>query len=49
MTMLYCVGWLLQFHPTPVIALLDFPRIEDYDRALEAGAAAVLSKPTSDR
>ena len=30
---------------TPVIALLDFPRIEDQRRAFEAGAAAVLSKP----
>lgn len=31
--------------PVPIIALLDFPRIEDHDRALAAGAAAVLSKP----
>ncbi len=31
--------------PSPVLALLDFPRVEDYDRALAAGAAAVLSKP----
>jgi CheY-like chemotaxis protein len=30
---------------TPVIALLDFPRIEDQRRALAGGAAAVLSKP----
>jgi hypothetical protein len=29
----------------PVIVLLDFPRIEDYHRAIDAGAAAVLSKP----
>ena len=29
----------------PIIALLDFPRIEDYHRALSAGAAAVISKP----
>jgi len=29
----------------PVVALLDFPRIEDHDRAVRAGAAAVLSKP----
>lgn len=29
----------------PVIAMLDFPRVEDRDRALTAGAAAVLSKP----
>ena len=31
--------------PAPVIALLDFPRIEDCNRALGAGAAAVVSKP----
>jgi CheY-like chemotaxis protein len=31
--------------PTPVIVLLDFPRIEDHNRALTAGAAAVVSKP----
>ncbi len=31
--------------PVPIIALLDFPRIEDRDRALACGAAAVLSKP----
>ncbi len=31
--------------PAPVIALLDFPRIEDCNRALAAGAAAVVSKP----
>jgi len=30
---------------TPILALLDFPRIEDHDRALAAGAAAVVSKP----
>jgi CheY-like chemotaxis protein len=29
----------------PLIALMGFPRIEDRDRALAAGAAAVLSKP----
>ena len=29
----------------PIIALLDFPRIEDHDRALSGGASAVLSKP----
>jgi len=29
----------------PVIAMLDFPRIEDHLRAEAAGAAAVLSKP----
>ena len=31
--------------PAGVIALLDFPRIEDHDRAISAGAAAVVSKP----
>lgn len=31
--------------PAPVVALLDFPRFDDCDRALRAGAAAVLSKP----
>jgi CheY-like chemotaxis protein len=31
--------------PAPVIALLDFPRLEDYHRVLAAGAAALLSKP----
>lgn len=31
--------------PLPIVALLDFPRVEDRDRALSAGAAAVLSKP----
>jgi DNA-binding NarL/FixJ family response regulator len=30
---------------TPVVVLLDFPRIEDHCRAIAAGAAAVLSKP----
>jgi DNA-binding NarL/FixJ family response regulator len=31
--------------PAPVVVLLDFPRVEDRDRALAAGAAAVLAKP----
>jgi hypothetical protein len=31
--------------PTPVIALLSFPRIDDHNRALSAGASTVLSKP----
>jgi CheY-like chemotaxis protein len=31
--------------PAPIVALLNFPRVEDRDRALAAGAAAVLSKP----
>lgn len=30
---------------TPILALLDFPRIEDERRAIEGGAAAVLAKP----
>jgi CheY-like chemotaxis protein len=32
-------------YPLQVIALLAFPRIEDRNQALSAGAAAVLSKP----
>ena len=31
--------------PAPIIALLDFPRVEDCRRALTAGASAILSKP----
>jgi CheY-like chemotaxis protein len=34
-----------RFAPAPLLALLDFPRIEDCRRARAAGAAAVLSKP----
>ncbi len=37
--------WAAAVAPAPLIALLDFPRVEDRDRALAAGAAAVLSKP----
>lgn len=37
--------WAAAVAPAPLIALLDFPRVEDRDRALSAGAAAVLSKP----
>jgi CheY-like chemotaxis protein len=33
--------------PAPVIALADFPRIEDRQRILAAGAAAMLSKPVT--
>ena len=33
------------FRPAPTIALLDFPRIDDCNRAMAAGAAAVVSKP----
>ncbi len=32
--------------PTPIIALLDFPRIQTQRRALAAGATAIVSKPT---
>jgi len=31
--------------PAPMIALLHFPRVQDHDRALAAGAAGVVSKP----
>lgn len=31
--------------PAPVLALLAFPRVEDHQRAISAGAAAVVSKP----
>ena len=31
--------------PAPIIALLDFPRVDGRNRALSAGARAVLSKP----
>jgi len=33
--------------PAPVVALLSFPRIEDRERAIALGAAAVVSKPTT--
>lgn len=33
--------------PTPTIALIDFPRRDRVDRAIEIGAAAVLGKPWS--
>jgi DNA-binding response OmpR family regulator len=32
-------------HPAPVVAIIGFPRVEDRDRALDSGAASVLSKP----
>ena len=38
----YLVG---AIEPAPVLALMDFPRVESRDRALAAGARAVLSKP----
>jgi CheY-like chemotaxis protein len=31
--------------PAPTVALVSFPRVEDRDRAVSAGAAAVASKP----
>jgi hypothetical protein len=31
--------------PAPVIVLMSFPRVDDRDRVLAAGAAAILSKP----
>ena len=34
-----------RLRPAPVVAMLDFPRVEDCDRALAAGVVAVLSKP----
>jgi hypothetical protein len=43
------VGELARFSaslvPVPVIALLDFPRLEEREQVLAAGAAAVVSKP----
>ena len=32
-------------HPAPVLALLDFPRREDQQMAISAGAKSVISKP----
>jgi CheY-like chemotaxis protein len=32
-------------HPAPVIALLDFPRRDSVDRAIQLGATAILGKP----
>ena len=37
--------FVITLRPAPVIALSSFPRIEDHDRALSAGASVVLSKP----
>ena len=34
-----------RYRPARVVALLDFLRRGDHDRALAAGAAAVLAKP----
>ncbi len=33
------------FRPAPTLALMHFPRVEDREQVLAAGAAAVLSKP----
>jgi CheY-like chemotaxis protein len=33
--------------PAPIVALLSFPRIEDHQRAMSAGASVVLSKPVA--
>ena len=38
-------GLVAALSPAPVVALVDFPRIEDQRRAVAAGAAAVLAKP----
>ncbi len=35
----------LRFKGTPIVALMDFPRIDDVERAKRAGATVVLSKP----
>jgi len=37
--------WAAAVEPAPVIVLMSFPRVEDRDRLLAAGAAALLSKP----
>ena len=34
-----------RFRPAPLVVLLDFPRFEDQQRVLAAGATAVLAKP----
>jgi hypothetical protein len=39
--------FVIALRPAPVIALLSFPRIENHQAALSAGAAAVLSKPVA--
>jgi DNA-binding NarL/FixJ family response regulator len=35
-----------QYQQAPLVALLDFPRIEDVERAVQLGAAEILAKPT---
>jgi hypothetical protein len=37
--------WRAALGGVPTAALIDFPRIEDRQRFLEAGAAAIVSKP----
>jgi len=38
-------GLARQFHPAPVVALLNNPRVEEWKQAWEAGAGAVVAKP----
>ena len=35
-----------RYRQAPVLALLDFPRIDDLEQATRLGAAEILSKPT---
>jgi hypothetical protein len=37
--------FVLAVRPAPVVAVLGFPRIEEQQRAVAAGAISVLSKP----
>ena len=41
----YLTRFVVALAPARVLALLNFPRAEDCERALSAGAAAILSKP----
>ena len=34
-----------RYHRTPILALLDFPRIDDVERAIAHGATEILAKP----
>ena len=36
----------LRYRTAPILALMDFPRIEDVKRATQLGAAEILPKPT---
>lgn len=38
-------GVVARARPAPVLALLDFPRLEDHHRAICAGASQIVSKP----